>query len=443
MIKAALSALLLLSSSARAAHVEYPKFDGDFSNPERGFSSTYIKDPPSIPLLKQRREQQHITLARRVFGLDAFRHSDLSPAYLASVDADFAAARTAGVKIVARFAYNFDQSGGDAPLERILHHLDQLKPLLQRNADVLAFVQAGFIGRWGEWHDSDNNLDNKLARSAVARKLLEVLPTTRMIALRYAEHKKEIFDSRSNLGADEAYGADLRARVGFHNDCFLAGDDDWGTYFKGAPDTVLGQRAWVGRETRYVVMGGETCNLCARATDCRQVLGELAQFHYSELNSEYEASVLKSWGERGCMDEVKRRLGYRLRLVDADLPEKARAGTALTLKLRLVNEGFAAPYNPRPAFLLLRGAKTKAELRLPLGLDLRRCLPGETQTLDLRAALPAGSLPDTYYMFLQFPDAYPALQRRPDYSIRLANQGLWEASTGNNWLKATLSVSGR
>ena len=193
---------------------------------------------------------------------------------MATVDADFAAARQAGVKVVPRFAYNFDQSGPDAPLERILKHLDQLGPILQRNADVLAFVQAGFIGRWGEWHDSDNGLDSTPARSAVARKLLQVLPSSRMIALRYAEQKKDIFGTRSNLAAAEAFGADPRARVGFHNDCFLAGDDDWGTYFRNAPDTIMGQKAWVARETRYVVMGGETCNLCARAADCRQALGE-------------------------------------------------------------------------------------------------------------------------------------------------------------------------
>ena len=143
-----LLALACLGSEAQAAHLIFQPDPSDFPNPERGFSSTYIKDPPQAALLWKRRQDQRITLARRVFGLDAFRDKDLSPAYLASVAADFSEARRAGVKIVARFAYNFDQSGADAPLDRILRHLDQLQPVLQQNADVLAFVQAGFIGRW-------------------------------------------------------------------------------------------------------------------------------------------------------------------------------------------------------------------------------------------------------------------------------------------------------
>jgi hypothetical protein len=439
-MRMALAALVLMSASAQAAHIDYQPSAEDFPNPERGFSSTYIKDPPTAALLSQKRLAQHISLARRIFSLDDFRDQDLSPAYLRSVNADFSAAREAGVKIVARFAYNFDHSGPDAPLERILRHLDQLQDVLRRNADVLAFVQAGFIGRWGEWHDSDNGLDNTESRSAVVKKLLAVLPPDRMIALRYAEQKKEVFGTRSNLSASEAYGPDPRARVGFHNDCFLASDDDWGTYPKDAPDTLLGQKAWVGRETRYVVMGGETCHLCARAVDCHGVLAEMAQFHYSELNAEYEPQVLKQWSDKGCMDEVQRRLGYRFRLIDAEIPASVQAGATLALELHLRNDGFAAPYNPRPVELVLRNARTREETRVAVETDPRRWLPGETQTLDCHWQVPAGQAPDRYFIFIHFPDPYPSLARNPSYAIRLADQGLWEAATGYNWLKASILV---
>src|SRR5260221_13817977 len=57
-------------------------------------------------------------------------------------------------------------------------------------------------------------------------------------------------------------------------------------------------------------------------------------------------------------------------------------------------------------------------------------------SLQLPAALPPGK----YDLFLDFPDKYPALAGRPEYSIRLANEGGWEANTGYNKLGFTLLV---
>ena len=58
-------------------------------------------------------------------------------------------ARKAGIKIILRFAYSIAMDEPDAPLSVILQHLDQLKPILQENKDVIAVLQAGFIGSWG------------------------------------------------------------------------------------------------------------------------------------------------------------------------------------------------------------------------------------------------------------------------------------------------------
>ena len=39
----------------------------------------------------------------------------------------------------------------DAALPQMLKHIDQLKPLLQANEDVILSVQIGFIGVWGKF----------------------------------------------------------------------------------------------------------------------------------------------------------------------------------------------------------------------------------------------------------------------------------------------------
>ena len=86
----------------------------------------------------------------------------LDPAWLALVQADFDAARTAGISIIPRFAYlaggdwPYTPPYGDAPLDIVLTHIEQLTPIFQDNADVISVVQAGFVGLWGEGYYTDH-----------------------------------------------------------------------------------------------------------------------------------------------------------------------------------------------------------------------------------------------------------------------------------------------
>ena len=62
--------------------------------------------------------------------------------------------RAAGFKCILRFAYTKVQQAtppyNDAPLSRVLMHIEQLRPVVQANEDVVLVLQAGFIGTWGE-----------------------------------------------------------------------------------------------------------------------------------------------------------------------------------------------------------------------------------------------------------------------------------------------------
>ena len=78
--------------------------------------------------------------------------------YLTKLNTGFANLRKQGLKAVVRFAYNYPETESDylnaqdATLSRVKRHITQLQPVLQANADVIAAVQGGFIGAWGEWH---------------------------------------------------------------------------------------------------------------------------------------------------------------------------------------------------------------------------------------------------------------------------------------------------
>jgi hypothetical protein len=55
--------------------------------------------------------------------------------------------------------------------------------------------------------------------------------------------------------------------------------------------------------------------------------------------------------------------------------------------------------------------------------------------------LPAEVTPGEYDLLLNLPDAAPALRTDPRYSIRFANTGTWEESTGFNKLRLRVKVT--
>ena len=243
-----------------ASTVEYSPSEKVIANPGRGFyrhTETHFRQDGSgyTPLDEQtlrNYRDQGITQILRVFYLEKFKDTPtLDPTWLAKVDADFSTARKAGISVVVRFAYvqggdwPYSPPYGDASLDVVLAHIDQLGPLLRANADVIATVQAGFIGLWGEWYYTDHFVADPAnpgvvteadwqKRAAVVHALLDELPDDRTIQVRTMLMKQTIFGVPTGkagaLPEHRAFdGSDL-ARVGHHNDCFLASPDDFGTF---------------------------------------------------------------------------------------------------------------------------------------------------------------------------------------------------------------------
>jgi hypothetical protein len=433
LLRSASGTLLLLPLALAAA--TYPPSNEDFPNPERGFYVQTVYNPergqlhPLDPAWLRRARDSGISLLRMYWILSEFRDRPLSPAMLDRVRADFAAARAAGIKVIGRFAYNFGPIGApDAPLDRVLAHLDQLRPVLRENADVLAFLEAGFIGTWGEWHDSTNGLMSH--SHEIVGKILEVLPTDRMLALRYPRHKMNLYDPQP-LTPEEAFTAIPKARIGAHNDCFLASKDDLGTWSRNA----AAEKAFYHQDNLFVPQGGETCSFNEEAQPfigCENALQELAFQRFNTLNSGFQQDVLDSWTKGGCMPEIRRRLGYRFRLIDASAQVKGRE---LRVSVTIRNDGFANLYNPRPVDLILRDRATGRVQRIPVASDPRRWMPAESATFQITGTLAPGE----YDLLLHLPDAASSLRDRPEYAVRFANPGVWETATGMNRLGETVS----
>ncbi len=410
-----------------------------FVDPERGFmdGAPLELGPDAQPAAYAAARASGHSLAYARVMLDKFRAKPIDRAYLDAIDASFSGIRDAGIKVVLRFVYNDSEHGDDAPEKVILGHVTQVAPILEKNQDVIAVVQAGFIGHWGEWHGSSSGLSEPAppdARNRILQALLAAVPPARSVQVRAPRYKADLFgDGFAPLSADPKHPA---SRVGHHNDCFLASDSDFGTY--AAP--IDGWKARLAQDTVHVPMGGETCSHQPPRTDCATAKAELERLHFSYLNDRYEPKVLSGWQEQGCREEISRRLGHRLTLVEAAWPELAPPDGIVEVRMKLRNEGWARLMSSRRAVIVVDDGATRHEAT-NAEIDLRSVAPGADVTFTTRVQL-RGARPGKARVILRMPDAAPSLATRVDYALRCANDDVWDATKGDNVLGTDLLIEG-
>jgi len=423
--------------SIEMSKVIYTKSSDKFPNPERGFyKHEEGSNPLSLTTLKGYRND-NISLILRMFYLSDFKDKKISDEYLQFINTDLSTIRKARLKAVLRFAYSHSIDETDAPLNIILDHLDQLKPYLEENKDVIAVLQAGFIGSWGEWYYTTNNLNNVASRKAVLDKLLEVLPEGRCVQVRTPNYKIEYVGSNVALTTTEAFSDRTKARIGFHNDAFLASVDDYGTY-----DDIDKEKAYLNEEGLYVPIGGETCPPDGvEAADCSKAQSEMRYLRWSYLNQDYYKPVLDNWVNQGGMEDIIKNLGYRFYIQQAEYSSNNAPGSELLLNLNIQNEGYAAPFNPRGCELILVSSDGNNKYVAKLENDPRTWLPYKLTKLQLKVSLPANITDGNYKLYLNLPDAEVTLHDMPEYSIRMANNNCWNSTNGYNDLNITIKIN--
>ncbi|MGB1013556.1 MAG: DUF4832 domain-containing protein [Nannocystaceae bacterium] len=386
--------------------------DAALANPERGpYRFVVLTENPDLQAIRD----EGITLVYSYVRLDDYREQDIGAPLLADLEAGLDSAREAGVKVILRFAYNdgpYPDSEPDAPLAWVLAHIAQVTPILENHSDVIAVVQAGFIGAWGEWHTSTNDLlDDK---GTILSALLAAVPSSRMTQLRYPVYKDELYGGP--LPEQDAYSETDAARVGHHNDCFLASNTDLGTYPEDAIETW---KTFVEQDTHSLVMGGETCADNPPRSACASALQEFERFHYSFINIDYHPDVVDSWHNDGCYATIARRLGYRFSLTAVERASVVRPGGHHRFVIELDNEGWAAAYNPRAFEVVLTGPG--GTWATPIAVDPRSFAPGQHHVIGGDLQLPSDAPPGTYDLALALPDPSPSLRDNPGYAIAFAN----------------------
>lgn len=433
------------ASEGDTLRVAYEADAAVFANPERGFYIYTNLDRLDSDIGSRRAEG--LTLVWGRINMEAFRDAPaLPPAFLEAVSNGFDIARDQGMKVIVRGAYGSKGPGGDytsytdPPKEHIKAHIEELAPVFAAHADVIALFEAGFVGPWGEWHTTDIARDYDQGRDMLFH-LLDHTPAERLVLVRYPYLKQRIFADGggfAQVDAGNAYSASRVARVGHHNDCFLASETDFGTYERGT-QTRAEEVDYLAGETLYTAFGGETCRPF-ELNDCGRAIAELETLHGSYLNSGYHPEVLQKWARQGCLDEVERRLGARLVLLRSRIAAQSRSGQRLKIEIDLENRGFAPLYNPRDAAIVLEHETAGDILSLPLDIDPRQWKPGPVHTIAADLALPEDMAPGRYTAYLHLPDPSPRLRDDPRYAYRVANTGVWDEARGYNRLAGGLSV---
>ena len=411
-------------------------------NPDRGFygwsGSDFVNSYDSGSVQSAYSSGQRLVLAR--VSLGSYRYADLPASFLSTLSSRFASIRSAGMKVTLWFAYDgFSGSGADATAAQIKRHLEQLKPVLAANADVIPYMRAGFIGGWGEWHSSQSgnscgynsgstSCSTANANRAIVRDaLLANVPATTQIAFRYPADLQLWYPSASSAPA----------RVGMHNDCFLAGPTDTGTY------TNSTSRGYAQELTKQGSFGGETCENAESPirSSCSDILSEGAQYHLAWLNSAYAGSVLNSWKNGGCYTTVSSKMGYRIQVDRVTHGTVVTRGNTMPVSIDLRNVGWARMFVARSLVVTLRNRVTGATITASGGnLGTLPSQATASTRITVNVAVPTSAATGSYDVLLSAPDAFSSTKGDVRFAVRFANADQPDAGQTWNTAGATLSA---
>jgi len=209
------------------------------NNPDRGFRLEMYMDVhtglsmweyekqdaiQALQAMAAQYQSDHPQLVSLHFYLSHYWNQPLSATALANVQAFFDAAADLGLRVLARFMYTYYDTYGAleqhvinaTPEEpspaQMIEHITQLSPLWHANKTRIHALQAGFIGRLGDWNDGGYahryRYNGTRGDYAVLRALLDNTPSAMFIQVRRPDIK--------NNNLDSTLRSDWR-RTGYHN----------------------------------------------------------------------------------------------------------------------------------------------------------------------------------------------------------------------------------
>ncbi|NDV46731.1 DUF4832 domain-containing protein [Paludibacter sp. 221] len=396
-------------------------------------------------------EGDAITLTQLYIYLTSFWDKDINQAGLDNIQTLFNGLRTHNVKAILRFAYSRDNgaignghSGDNPTFDRIMGHLEQLKPLIQANWDVVSVVEVGLLGTWGEWTPRFSTTNN----NTIAKTMFNIIPEGYGMVVRYIDIRNDL---KSVLSADQMN------YIGFCNDYFTTGlkncgSSDWCMYSSDYNHVA---------ETSFTYhMRGEIPYNEGPPwgfdifMDPLTVLKVLKDHHYSSMditqnfkdnitywktvkvqpellkrnNIFFDENYFKENGKfvvRSFYEFVRDHLGYRLNVVNT--PTFQKDGSKLKYNIEITNTGFATVLNPKPVYLVLIDSNNQLVKELPLN-DVKprdwqpwaKGKPADLLVHSLSGSVEANVAAGTYKVGIWIPDSYESIKNNPAYCVKFA-----------------------
>lgn len=416
----------VISGSMNINKQTIPESNSDYDgtllkNPDRGFrmeTKLYVdgktptpQNDPTMQLYEQLAfyKSESPQVAQAYFYLTGYRETETLPQEAFDrMQKFFDAARENNIKLLLRFAYQYDQSKsggtvnpgdmGEARQSIMMAHLDQLKPFIEKNKDVIYAMQAGMIGAWGEWHSYSDEGAYAIDEAALLKKLIEITPSNLVLQVRYPGIKN---DYGSGLSAAQ------KSRISYHNDSVFGYYHNWTQGVN--PGTASYKQ--ITAEAPYFPIDGEmfwgwqinSGNTRAEAfadaakTEIKwqNIVGQLAEqrfttfsLHHSYRETEggsgngpfsysmdkwkqraVTPSVLDSMGlfysdawfknsngaaiERNAFEYLRDYLGYRVSLQNFSASGQLNRNRTVSVSVDLINNGFSAAFNIESGFAVL------------------------------------------------------------------------------------------
>ncbi len=267
-------------------------------------------------------------------------------------------------------------------INKVLQHQQAIGEIFAKYPDVIASVECGVFGPWGEMHSTDFRTEANVKK--VVGKWLEVLPDSIPISVRQPEFYSwwsgvpiDKIDSDVTTPEQAAY------RVGVYNDGYLGSYDDRGT-FRDREREV----AWLSNQAKHTLYGGEIVlfeedvdhptNVQPTGLYMEQ---EAFKTHTSYLNVGWNDEIIakmkktkfkgnNSLYNNGSLTEfnyVQNHLGYRYVVRNVSLTRETSKYENFALEAGIENVGFANLVKEKKAYLILKSTDGNFEKTYDLG----------------------------------------------------------------------------
>ena len=427
---------------------DYTEINDSFDNPERGFYvPAFLKlreSGSTVPYDQLKHNLIHLRIDISDFGKD---DCEISNDALDALDKTLKEVKKNGGTVIVRFAYDSYFNGQtvvEPDIVTIGNHIKALSKVLEDNEPVIACVETGILGQFGEIHGSDAcTLENRVS---VIQYWLDNLSDKFIISVRTPTHIAEwagvTIDELCDKGSSKK-GID---RVGIFNDGYLGSGSDLGTYRNREKEIDF-----LESKTENTFFGGEMVAYYDKDTPrntAKYMSVEGFKTHTQYLNIQWNNNAIDALKSEVYSEEnsvydgvsgfqfVETHLGYRYVLNSSDLEVDSNN---LHVYFRINNVGFGNMINDKEASLILTNDDNTYELPLK-DLDIRGCLSQYRLQYESDISLDNIVVGD-YDVSLRISE-YGDYKNDNNYNcVRFANvESRWNEKFGSNYL-GSISVS--